>query len=243
VEVLRQGSNSLQVLLLHLLLNKKLHSNLSSNPASPAHRSFGPITESAVLSFQRQQRTLNVDGVVGSHTWTALGNVLDINHKAHHLLQPDPTTCWSAAVSIMLGTNMSVGAGGAMLDAPGSGKAGALSVPDPRLPSVPADNIYKFANAYGLNCSGPQTYTARGLASFLTRGPFVMIGQSLAPTATSRTRHAYAVTGMIGDGSADCTLLHVLDPLRAPNNGGDTWVIYATLQRVFPQATEWILYR
>lgn len=243
MEVLRQGSNSPQVLLLHLLLNKKLHSNLSSNPQTAAHRSFGPATQSAVLKFQQQQRTLKVDGVVGQRTWMALGNVIDINHKAQHFLQPDPTTCWSAAVSIMLGTNMSVGSGGAMLDAPGSGKAGALSIPDPRLPGVPPDNLYKFANAYGLNCSGPQTYTAQGLAAFLARGPFVMMGQSLAPTATSRTRHAYVVAGMIGDGSAECTMLHVLDPLKAPNNGGDAWVIYATMQRVFPQATEWILYR
>ena len=129
-----------------------------------------------------------------------------------------------------------------MLDAPGSGKAGALSVPDPRRPSVPADNINKFAKAYGLSFSGPQTYTALSLASFLARGPFAMLGYSLA-TATSQTRHAYVVAGMIGDGSADCTMLHVLDPLRAPNNGGDTWVIYETMLRVFPQATEWILYR
>ena len=160
MEVLRQGSNSPQVLLLHLLLNKKLHSNLSSNPQTAAHRSFGPATQSAVLKFQQQQRTLKVDGVVGPRTWMALGNVIDINHKAQHFLQPDPTTCWSAAVSIMLGTNMSVGSGGAMLDAPGSGKAGALSIPDPRLPGVPPDNLYKFANSYGLNCSGPHLHRA-----------------------------------------------------------------------------------
>lgn len=68
MEVLRQGSNSPQVLLLHLLLNKKLHSNLSSNPQTAAHRSFGPATQSAVLKFQQQQRTLKVDGVVGQRT-------------------------------------------------------------------------------------------------------------------------------------------------------------------------------
>ena len=78
---------------------------------------------------------------MGQRTWMALGNVIDINHKAQHFLQPDPTTCWSAAVSIMLGTNMSVGSGGAMLDAPGSGKAGALSIPDPRLPRRPAGQL------------------------------------------------------------------------------------------------------
>ena len=242
MEVLQRGSNSPQVLLLHLLLNKKLHSNLSSNPATAAGLSFGPVTESAVLNFQQRQRTLKVDGVVGLRTWKALGNVIDINHKAQHFFQPDPTTCWSAAVTIMLGTNMSVGPGGAMLDAPGTGKAGALSVPDPRRPGVPADNINKFAKAYGLNSSAPQTYTAQRLASFLFHGPFVMMGFSLK-TATSQTRHAYVVAGMIGDGSDGCTMLHVLDPLRAPNNGGDTWVIYASMLRVFPQATEWILYR
>src|SRR5262249_41604222 len=103
-------------------------------------------------------------------------------------------------------------------------------------------NIYKFANANGLKCLGPQTYTAQQLASFLTKGPFVMFGYSLA-TAGSQTRHAYVVAGIIGDGSADGTMLHVLDPLRAPNNGGDTWLIYASMLRVVAQATEWILYR
>src|SRR5262245_55399970 len=109
MQILRRGSNSPQVLLLHLLLNNKLHLNLSSNPRTVASLSFGPVTEAAVLKFQQQrQSSLKPDGVVGRNTWKELGNIIDIDHKVSHVLQSDPTSCWSAAVTMMLGSNVSV---------------------------------------------------------------------------------------------------------------------------------------
>ena len=74
---LRNGSRNGDVRALQQLVSEAEH----AKPGLARDGVFGPLTQAAVMRFQRQQN-LEVDGVVGEQTWMALGLVLHLPQLA-----------------------------------------------------------------------------------------------------------------------------------------------------------------
>lgn len=74
---LRYGSHGGIVRVLQHLLNEFEHTHLGHTRDGI----FGPRTRAAVIRFQTQRR-LEVDGIVGPHTWAALGRALRLDDLA-----------------------------------------------------------------------------------------------------------------------------------------------------------------
>ena len=215
MDTLRRPSRSPQVKLVQRLINLRL----SPVPRLGEDSIFGPKTDAAVRSFQRSNR-LTPDGIVGPRTWRALGVTIDISHRIRLYGQPTVMTCWSAAATMLTGTNMSVGPGGAAL-----GPTGGLK------PSFA--NVQAFASAHGLRIHAPQSWSTQGLASVMRRGPIWVAGW--IPSG-----HAVVYGGIHGDGAPDGTLIVIYDPWP-PGTGAVRAEIYGDWVRRHPTATTYIL--
>src|ERR1700732_1553699 len=117
----------------------------------------------------------------------------NIRYNVTHIQQMSPMLCWSAAVSMMLGSNFTAGPGGASLDAQGGLRAS-------------FDNVQALARSYGLTVAPPASWTVDQIAGYMSRGPIVMLG--IMPR-----RHAIVISGLVGDGSPR-TIAYVNDPFR-----------------------------
>ena len=154
----------------------------------------------------------------------------NINYPVTHIQQFSPMTCWSAALSMMLGSNMTAGPGGASTDSQGGLTAN-------------YQNVQTLANAYGLRMAPPATWVVSQIARFLQNGPIVMLG--IMPR-----RHAIVISGLVGDGSPTTEVI-VHDPFQ-PSGNSPTRISYQSLMTgdIFhlPPGTQWapseyILYR
>ena len=158
METLRKRSKSPQVRLVQRLINLRM----SPRPKLVEDSIFGRKTHAAVKQFQGSKRLAD-DGIVGSNTWGALGIIIDVSNRVILYGQPTNMTCWSAAATMLLGTNMSIGPGNAAL-----GPRGGL------LPSF--NNVKTFADGLGLYMHPPQCWTTQGLAGLLHRGTIWVAG-------------------------------------------------------------------
>ncbi len=215
MNILRRSYQSPQVKLAQRLINLRL----KPHPKLAEDSIFGPKTEATVKQFQGTKR-LTTDGIVGPKTWNALGVIIDISHRIQLYGQPTNMTCWSAAATMLLGTNMSVGPGNAVV-----GPAGGLN------PSF--TNVKKFADSLGLHFHAPQSWTVRGIAELLRRGPLWVAGW--VPSG-----HAVVYGGIHGDGSPEGTLIVIYDPWP-PGIGAIRGEIYGDWVRQHPTATTYIL--
>lgn len=194
MRILRNGSRGLEVEFMQRLL---VRADARENVDTPFYGSdgiFGPETERAVRALQRRRAGLTVDGVVGPRTWTALGLRDQREHSIRLYGQPTGMTCWSAAATMILGTNMSVGQGAA-----NTGSAGGLS------PSI--ENVTTFGQ--GLGWSMPNyTPNVPALVAMLMRGP-LWLG-----VRHSTGRHAVVLSGVYSDGDASGvgTMVRIHDP-------------------------------
>lgn len=152
--------------------------------------------------------------------------------------QPTNMTCWSAATTMILGSNMSVGPGSAQLSSSGGLKAyDEFGKPDDK-------NIMAFAASHELLIHWPQSWTAKGLAKVIVNGPVVMCGN--LPYL-----HAVVIGGISTDDTETGTTLTVFDPWPAGGFMGDGVTAIGSLQkyhvtmdvlyRHFPKATTYLL--
>lgn len=194
MRILRNGSRGHDVEYMQRLL---VRADVRDRVESPFYGSdgiFGPQTEQAVRALQRRRPGLTVDGVVGPRTWTALGLRDHREHPIRRYGQPTGMTCWSAAATMILGSNMSVGQGSAT-----TGDRGGLN------PSI--ENVAMFGR--GLGWSMPNhTPTVAGLVALLMRTPLWLGVQH------STGRHAVVLSGVYSDGDASGagTMVRIHDP-------------------------------
>lgn len=194
MRILRNGSRGHDVEYMQRLL---VRADIRDNAASPFYGSdgiFGPETERAVRALQRRRAGLTVDGVVGPRTWAALGLRDSREHPIQLFGQPTGMTCWSAAATMILGTNMSVGQGAAA-----TGPQGGLS------PSI--ENVTTFGQGLGWRMPNA-TPTVPALVAMLMRTPLWLGVQH------SSGRHAVVLSGVYSDGetSGGGTMVRIHDP-------------------------------
>ena len=215
MEILRRGSGSPQVKLAQRLTN--LH--IKPKPKLQEDARFGPKTETAVRALQNSKK-LKTDGIVGPKTWRALGVKIDISHRVKLYGQPTRMTCWSAAATMLTGTNMSYGSGGAAV-----GPKGGLK---PQF-----KNVQAFAKAHGFRFHSPRSWTVQGLVELMRRGPVWVAGW--VPSG-----HAVVYGGIHGDGTPGGTLILVYDPWP-PLKGDIRGELYGDWVNKHPTATTYIL--
>jgi hypothetical protein len=104
MRVLQIQTKGVQVYFLQRLLNKAAKSSGGHMHQIVEDGIFGSReTEPAVRAFQAHSLSprLKVDGIVGSHTWAALGQKVEIDHKIHLKGQTSNWSCWQAAATMI----------------------------------------------------------------------------------------------------------------------------------------------
>jgi hypothetical protein len=129
-------------------------------------------------------------------------------------------TCWSAALTMLMGNRFSAGAGRAS-----TAENGGLN------PSF--TNVQALARSYDLELYAPQSWTVQGLVDLLQKGPLIMMGY--IPTG-----HAVVLAGIVTDGTAGNTTLTVYDPWP-PKVGSRYLTNYLQMMTKFPTATTYLL--
>jgi hypothetical protein len=144
-----------------------------------------------------------------------------VEHPVTLYPQPDGTTCWSAATTMLFGGSFSAGPGNASL------------ANDGRLIGS-FENVEAFAKSYELTMHAPQSWSPEGITSLLDSGP-IMVGGSMP------YGHMVVIGGYrkLDNGQL---LLTIYDPWP-PNKGGITSVPYDKWVRNFPAATTYIFHR
>ena len=187
--IVSQGSRGPEVLFVQRLLNKKgARAQLAEDSI------FGPRTRAAVAAFQQGQRVPDPPGLVNSATYRALGLNVERVHNVTLMGQPDDSTCWSAASTMMGGNRQSVGQGAASTDTDGS-------------LSFNVENFDTFAAGLGwrplLNMSSPPVSV---LIPPLSRGPVWIAFEG------GTFRHAVVFSAIYSDSTDEGTVFRVHDP-------------------------------
>jgi Papain-like cysteine protease AvrRpt2/Putative peptidoglycan binding domain len=225
VQILRIGSRGPQVMLLQRLINIGRRASVLREDGI-----FGPRTNTEVIAAQALARIAQ-DGTVGPATWQQLGLRVEVTHSVMLFAQPTNMTCWSAASTMILSNNMSVGPGGAQLQSGGLESSFA--------------NVQVFARSLRLTMEGPMTWTVQGLETLLRRGPLWVGGSQPAGSPTApNSGHAVVIGAMWGNGNPDGrgTMLQIFDPWP-PSVGSTYGVFYGDRIAGSPLSTMYILHR
>jgi len=191
METVQRGNRSPASMFLQALLNKA-----GASPPLTVDGVFGPKTQSAAVAFQSANGIRPANGVVSQPTWMRLGVGLEKKHPVRLFGQPNNTTCWSAASTMMHGTNQSVGSGQSTMVV-----AGGLD--------TEINNVEGFVRANGWQLLNRQSAPAvEMLISALTRGPLWIAFQ------LHHAEHAVIFSGVYShrDRSDDGTVFIVHDP-------------------------------
>ncbi len=198
METLRLGSRGDQVKLLQRLLNK----SASIRPSLVEDGIYGANTLIGLNQFKKSNQ-LPAGDLVNAAIWQLLGIRYDFTPRVMLVPQTSDTSCWSAAATMIVG-NMSVSQG-----------LGSL-LPDG---TMQADTIEAFVRGLGWHhfCY-PMTWTVKGLAALLRRGPSYVFGGGF--NAAGCWGHAFVLSAIWSDGdeSGSGTMLRIHDPWP-PNVG------------------------
>lgn len=196
MDELRRGALDYRVKYLQRLLNKAIARDRLPDRALRIDGNFGERTEAALLSFQRRNRPLTVDGIAGLNTWHALGLQIDNEHPLPLIGQGTDTSCWSAAASMIL-RDRSVTEGAAELTAEGRLARG-------------IDNLRRFARHLGWR-QLDYTPTVPELAGIVNQTPVWIAVEG------DGWGHAAVLSGVYSDAApaGDGTMFRVHDPWPA----------------------------
>lgn len=197
METVQFGNRSPATMYLQVLLNKA-----GASPPLVADGIFGNKTRDATVSFQGANAIMPANGVVGAPTWSRLGASTERTHAIQLFGQPNSATCWSAASTMMHGSNQSVGPGNRVTTSGGD-------LPSEIGLDTDFNNVEGFVRDNGWHLvnrqSAPQSSVLIGA---LTRSP-LWIGFQL-----NHVEHAVVFSGVYShrDQSEDGTVFIVHDP-------------------------------
>lgn len=234
MRTLQPGSTGPQVGLLRRLLNRKL----SPSPGLPeanvfgsryngamSEINYGPSTTAAVSTFQSAMG-IDVDGITGPDTWTALGITTEVDQPVTLESQPTNDTCYAAAATMVLGP------GGAMSFDPGPVPAGARA--DDHWAQQFAAQFPSWQLEFGMSP------TPNLLAGYLAAGAFWFAGNMPFPTGNSY--HALVVGSLWGEDNADHSMLLIYDPWP-PGVGEIYGIMLGDFLNQFPETFRYTLHR
>ncbi len=234
-QTLQSGSSGFDVAVLQLQLNLKG----ASIPRLNVDGIFGPLTQAAVMAFQRRSG-LVPDGIAGSLTHAAVSEGLTltaVDHQLTRISQPTPTTCWAASTAVM--TRSTVAAVKAktppdMINGDGSLKN--YSGTDQG-----AEQGRRYGACHGLQCYPPMSWSVPGFLSLLRRSPVMldMLWNSTDYAAgSSSSGHMVVVSAVVSDNDpkGEMTYIMILDPLP-PNVGKVSWEEYSFWIQLVPTRT------
>ena len=191
---------------------------------------FGPHTKNSVMTYQKDFG-LSVDGIVGPQTWGSLCEQVSLlpttfpsksdASSTTDSSQCDPNTscpkinviyndvelvpqstsdsCWAATTATIVGFDEKV----CIAD---SEIAKALNYWKEYQQGLPASKAESVFAKWGLVPEPPQSYTVDGFASLLsTYGPLWI-------ATAEPSGHVRVVTGIMGDGTPEGTILYISDP-------------------------------
>ncbi|MFO0341088.1 MAG: papain-like cysteine protease family protein [Acidobacteriota bacterium] len=189
----QEGSRGFEVAYLQRLLN------LRSGAALREDGLFGPRTRRALEAWQSSTGRPRT-GSAGQAEFQQLGMQTCFEHPVVLVGQPTSTSCWSAAMTMMRGSNRSIGPGAASLGALGGLQSS-------------RQNVETFARQNGLRVLSSMTsYGVPQLCGWLSRGPVLAIGAGhIGPRAFS---HACVLSGIISDHNPNGsgTVIRIHDP-------------------------------
>lgn len=234
---LRQGARGIAVVALQIRLNQKIP---PGGRRIKADSHFGPLTQTAVITFQRS-KGLSPDGVVGPLTWAALDRdlapIVSVDHGRRLIAQPTQMTCWAASTAMINRSTVPqviaatpqdmIGPNGGL----GNGSAGDRGI----------ELGQQFGRVHGLRVIPPASWTTGAMVNYLRRSPLIVNmlwdSQNYAGGRGS-PGHWVLVNSVVSDGNANGgqTVLRVLDPW-APNIGEDKWHDYTDWVREVPTRT------
>ena len=187
---LSSGSRGHEVTFLQRLLNRA-----GADPYLTEDGIFGPRTQAAVIAFQRANGVQPPNGAVAPTTWQRFGPITERMHNIVGYSQPTGMTCWSAAATMMTGTNASVGGGGAAIGATGGLRP-------------QADNVETFVRSlhWRLINNASQPPISEVIAAVM-RGPVWVV-------FVGRTAHAVVISGVLHGSQRDSsdTVFRIHDP-------------------------------
>ena len=197
------------------VVQAQLNARSTTNPILSVDGEFGPITRTAVMSFQRRVG-LKPDGIVGPLTHAALAKGLILstaNHNVTHIAQPTSTTCWAASTAMMTRSTVAavvartpsdmIAADGTLLNSSESDQAIVTGT--------------RYGNLHGLRCHAPMSWSISAFIAILRQGP-VMLDMLWDSFGYSQGRgspgHFIVISAVVSDNnpSGSGTHLLILDP-------------------------------
>ena len=220
-------------------LQQRLNNQLKPSPNLTEDGNFGSNTKNAVVRYQNTNWLSN-DGIVGPATWSALEkrDKYVILNNVTLVPQHTQTTCWSAALAMLLGLRASMLPGNAQL-APEGDLFNDSELARP-------ENTTKFADSYGLTLLLGQSWLPNSLANMLRgHGPLMMNLLWNAPdyrAGLGSEGHMLIIAGIRGDGTPEGSTLRIYDPWPL-NRGSKYSLTYGPFMRKMPASTYQLYYK
>lgn len=192
MDTLHRGSRGAETRLLQRLLNKAARADRITFIPLATDGFFGQHTDEALRAFQTRHHLTRTLGTADAATWRTLGAMIEILHPVALVGQPDETSCWAAAASMILG-NMSPTIAASHLGPGGHGLSGEV------------EDHHAFAESLGWMM--PMHSPGVGeLIQLMRRTPLWVRGGG------SDWAHAVVFSGIMGDGTAEGTAVRIHDP-------------------------------
>ncbi|MGD0460175.1 MAG: papain-like cysteine protease family protein [Terriglobia bacterium] len=231
-------------------LQQLLNSKMKPSPNLVLDGRFGHDTQAAVERFQAAH-WLSKDGIAGPCVWCTLEgrDKYVILHNVNLVAQWTDSTCWSAALSMLLGGAPACMSPGRAAVSPqvrgddGLYHGGGLY--NDSILSRP-ENTRAFADSYGLTLLHATSWMPDGLAGQLrAHGPLMMNMLWNAPRfvmGKGSPGHMVIIAGIRGDGTPDGTTIRIYDPWPI-GKGSKYSLSYGPFMGKMPTATYQLYYK
>lgn len=232
--LLQLHSRGAEVVRLQTLLN----SRVVPSPKLATDGVFGPRTRAAVERFQRAS-WLSEDGRVGPCTWSALErrDRYLVLHQLTLVPQWTASTCWHAALTMLLGHSVQV---------PSFVDASPVDGLENDSGLLGARNTATLAAVFGLTLVHAQSLLPAVLAQLARVHGLLMMDLLWSAagylSGAGSPGHMVIVAGVRGDGTAEGTTLRIYDPWP-PNRGSIYSLSYGPFLSRMPMGAYQLYYR